>query len=349
MVSFTCDNCKKTFNRKINYDRHINKKVPCGNIEHYECQRCHKEFNKYSNYQQHLNRKNKCSINSRQRNKTNIELEREKTRQEEAKIEQEREKTRQEEIKMQKEIEKLKLKKEIMEKESENKKEEIELRRLKNLEIEQVKTDRKEKTASIINNINNQNIKIEVTNNINNIFDAKIVINSDKFKTKDVSHLFDIIQNERKMEQLCKDNKSLTNLLANIIKIAYNNDNFPESRYFISDKESEHFLSADENTGEYKIVEYEEIEKYLKKTTNKSFNEIKKIIDKKVLYRSKEEDFGLYPNYYINGKYTLKQPALIGLDPDNRILRSDRGFVRQKESNKYDGHFSDSSDEDEYD
>jgi hypothetical protein len=46
---------------------------------------------------------------------------------------------------------------------------------------------------------------------------------------------------------------------------------------------------------------------------------------------------------------SLKTPAIIGLDPENRIIKSEHGFIRQKKTNKYDGYFSDSSDEDEYD
>jgi hypothetical protein len=77
--------------------------------------------------------------------------------------------------------------------------------------------------------------------------------------------------------------------------------------------------------------------------------EIKKVIDKKVLPKSKAEEFGLYENIYINGNCTLKQPALIGLDPDNRIVKSETRRVRKKESNKYGGAYSSSEDEDEYD
>lgn len=335
-MKYKCYKCKKRFTSEYLLNKHLNKTISCDVV--LKCNKCEKKFETSFLLNRHLSRKTPCNNITENILSNNMIL----LKIEEAKIEQEKEKTK-------RELEKLKIKKEIIETQSQFKQKEIELKTAKSLEIEKAKTYRKEKTASIINNINNQNIKIEVTNHINNMFDAKIVVNSDRFKSKDVSHLFDIIKNEKKMEQLCKDNKSLTNLLANIIKIAYNNDNFPESRYFISDKENEQFLSADENTGEYKIVEYEEIEKHIKKTTNKSFNEIKKIIDKKVLHKSKEEDFGLYPNYYINGKYTLKQPALIGLDPDNRIIKSDHGFIRQKQTNKYGDYFSDSSDEDEYD
>lgn len=337
---YTCNKCNKTFNKKLNYERHINKKVPCDQLESFTCENCGKDFNKIFNYERHKKRKTPCTrINSEENNQrmqSSIQLEIEK------------EKTRQEEEKTKRELKKLKLKIELKKQESESKKEEIELIRLKNLEIEQAKTNRKEKTASIINNINTQNIKIEVTNHINNNFDARIVLDSDKFRTKDVSHLFDIIKKPKIMEQLCEDNNSLTNLLANIIKIAYNNDNIPESRYFISDKESDYFLMPDEDSGQYKIVDYNEIEKYIKKTTNNSYNEIKKIIDKNVLPKSKSEEFKLYENMYINGNFTLKTPAIIGLDPDNRIIKSEYGNIREKKTNKYGDYFSDSSDEDEY-
>ncbi len=349
-----CTKCKKKFVSQYLLDKHLNREIPCD--QEIKCEKCDKKFEKKRDLERHMNRKTPCVSIKHNLKVLELEKEQEKTKQEEEKTKRELEKTRQEAEKTKRELEKLKLKIELenkkqqtIEKESESKKEEIELRKLKNLEIEKVKTERKEKTASIINNINTQNIKIEVTNNINNMFDAKIVLDSDKFKTKDVSHLFEIISNPKIMEQLCKDNNSLTNLLANIIKIAYNNDNIPESRYFVSDKESDHFLIADENSGQYKIVDYNDIEKYIKKTTNNSYNEIKKIIDKNVLPRSKAEEFKLYENMYINGNFTLKTPAIIGLDPDNRIEKSEQGFVRIKKTNKYNGYFSDSSDEDEYD
>lgn len=334
-MKYRCQKCKKRFTSEYLLNKHLNKTISCDIV--LKCDKCEKKFDTIFLLNRHLLRKTPCISTTIENNSNNILL-----KIEEVKLDQEREKTRQEEEKTRRELEKLKLKEEIQIKK-------IELQKQKNLEIEQAKTDRKEKTASIINNINNQNIKIEVTNHINNIFDAKIVLNSDKFKTKDISHLFDVIKNPKIMEQLCKDNNSLTDLLANIMKITYNNDNVPEARYIISDKDSEHFLVADEQTGEYKIVEYNEIEKYLKKTTNMSYVEIKKVIDKKVLPKSKAEEFRLYENMYINGNYTLKQPALIGLDPNNRILKSENKRVRKKESNKYGGAYSSSEDEDEYD
>ncbi len=336
-----CTKCKKKFVSQYLLDKHINREIPCD--QEIKCEKCGKIFEKKVYLERHMKRKTPCITINQNIKLSQLEIEKEKTKRE---IEKEKEKTR-------RELEKLKLKSELeiikINKESENKQKEIELKMNKSLEIEKAKTDRKEKTASIINNINTQNINIEVTNNINNIFDAKIVLNSDKFKTKDVSHLFESINNPKIIEQLCKDNDSLTNLLANIIKIAYNNDNNPESRYFIHNKPSNHFLIADEKTGEYKIVDYNEIEKYIKKTTNKSYDKIKKIIDKKILPRTKENEFKLYENMYINGNYTLKQPAIIGLDPDNRIAKSEHGFIRQKKTNQFDGYFSDESDEDEYD
>ncbi len=348
---YTCTKCNKTFNKKLNYERHIHKKVPCDKLELFTCENCGKEFNKIFNYERHKKRKTPCSRNVIENNTlpeslVQLEIEKEKTKRE---IEIEQEKTKQEEEKTKREIEKLKLKKDIIETQSQLKQKEIELRRLKNLDIETAKDKRKEKTATIINNNFTQNINIEATNFINNNFDAKIVCNSDGFKNKEVPHLFDHLNNTKKLERVCNDNKSLTDLLANIIKIAYNNDNNPETRYFIYDKNSEKFFVADERSKEYKIVNYEDIDKFIKHTTNKSYSKIEEVISKNSLSRDKCQEFKLYENIYIHNNSHLKSPAKIGLDPDNRIEKSENGYIRKKETNKYDGYFSDSSDEDEYD
>jgi uncharacterized C2H2 Zn-finger protein len=57
-MSFTCEKCDKTFDRKIDLERHVNRKTPC--YTELKCERCFKSFLRLSNYKQHMNRKTPC-------------------------------------------------------------------------------------------------------------------------------------------------------------------------------------------------------------------------------------------------------------------------------------------------
>lgn len=395
-TKYKCDHCSKTFNKKINYDKHINRRIACYVVEYYKCENCGKEFDKIFNYEQHLKRKTPCvpkttqknnqSISNQSNNKKSksdkfipdnnsviLKIEKEKTKQEEErrKIEEqkiliEKERTKQEEEKRRIEeernkfelernkfeLEKLKLKIELRQIESENRKEEIDLRKKNNIEIESMKDKRKEKTSTIINNNYTQNNYIEATNYINNNFDASIVVDSKGFKHKEIDHLYDYLQNPQFIKDLYKKSNDLNELLINIIKIGYNNDNHPEKRYFIYDSNSKKFFEVDPKSRKYKIVDYKYIDEYIKKATNSSYNAITQNIILNPTLGSKDHDIQLYENMYRKQGITLINTAMIGLDPNNRISKDENMFINnkiKKKTNKYDDYFSDSSDEDLYD
>ena len=78
MVKYTCAKCNKTFNQKVDYDRHINRKYSCDvNSSVNECSICKKEFKHKSSLYKHFK---KCSnktqimnINDNSKNITNID------------------------------------------------------------------------------------------------------------------------------------------------------------------------------------------------------------------------------------------------------------------------------------
>ena len=62
METYTCEKCKKNFNYKCNYLRHINKKFPCikdDKIE-FKCELCNNNFSSKSNLTRHI--KGRCSV-----------------------------------------------------------------------------------------------------------------------------------------------------------------------------------------------------------------------------------------------------------------------------------------------
>lgn len=52
---YECKNCKKNFNAKGDYDRHMKKKKKCGVVDANVCIYCNTEFSKYYSLQRHLN------------------------------------------------------------------------------------------------------------------------------------------------------------------------------------------------------------------------------------------------------------------------------------------------------
>ena len=93
---FKCNECSLIFTRRIDLDRHMNRKVLCSRV--LSCVRCGKLFNQLSHFNRHMNRRNPCSdIRALRELELKIEQEKTKTEQEknkglelELKIEQEK-------------------------------------------------------------------------------------------------------------------------------------------------------------------------------------------------------------------------------------------------------------------
>ena len=54
MVVYRCNRCHKEFCKKSNHTRHINRKVPCKELNDYKCDICNKEFKRKYNYDRHI-------------------------------------------------------------------------------------------------------------------------------------------------------------------------------------------------------------------------------------------------------------------------------------------------------
>ena len=166
---FRCNKCENTFNNKYNFNKHINRKHPCNII--LKCHTCDKLFDVYKDLNNHLNRKYPCKKPSvPEKSKSDIKLEMD--------------------IKKLEILTKNKL--EIEDRKFQHKKELIELNKLafieKNTQIEMLKTTRKEKTVT---NINNGNI-INITNNVIQHIGAKYKDNEDISLLKaNCEHAFD--------------------------------------------------------------------------------------------------------------------------------------------------------------
>ncbi|MGL5934458.1 MAG: C2H2-type zinc finger protein [Cetobacterium sp.] len=138
-MNYKCPKCNKIFSNSYNYSRHISKKIPCDTI--FKCDNCGKiSPNDYS-LNKHLNKKIPCERKASIKSNVEILLE----------------------------ITKLKL--EDKEKERQFKKEIIELKTRAALEkitlAEKLKTERKEKTVTHINNVHIENsLQANIQNNL---------------------------------------------------------------------------------------------------------------------------------------------------------------------------------------
>jgi hypothetical protein len=77
MVVYRCDRCKKCFNRKCNYDDHINRKIPCEinletkNKNEYFCNVCNKKFDRSDTLKRHINSQSHKNTKKIQTNNNN--------------------------------------------------------------------------------------------------------------------------------------------------------------------------------------------------------------------------------------------------------------------------------------
>lgn len=367
-MPINCLKCSKKFKSQYLLNKHLNQKVSCDSTIKFICNKCKKEFKSDYHLQRHNSRKKDCSNDMVQINndsiiqleiekeKTKIEKEKtkreiERTKQEEEKTKLEKEKTKQEEEKTKRELEKMKLKIELLKVESENKKKE-------NIIVEEKNN---EKPTTVINNNYTQNNNthnttiIEATNYINNTFDAKIVLESKGFAHKEVNHLNMSLQDPKFIKDMYEKSSSLFDFLVNIIQYSYNNDNFPENRYFASDQEKDLVFELDRIAKKYKKTSFKNIRKHIQEITDRSFQHVKKIISQDSL-DPKDSDILSYEINYIRNRGPLIKPAMIGLDLNNRMEidspeKSSQSKVYKKkikrENNKYGGAFSSTSDEEE--
>ena len=143
--NLTCPKCSKIFNNTSSYDRHMKKKVTCVSAQDLECHICHKIFTNNYLLQKHLNKKISCKEVFKKKELLDQKLQEEKNLI----------------------LLKHKLDLERMFTDTQNKLSIIEAQKKRDIEIETIKLNRKEKTTQIINqqNIENKNsIHIDAIN-----------------------------------------------------------------------------------------------------------------------------------------------------------------------------------------
>lgn len=322
MPEYICYKCNKTFNKKLNYERHVNKKVPCDQKEYYKCKKCHKEFFRLINYEQHLSRKTSCVKNiSLQNNKKinkpdlQLEIEKEKTKQEEERtkreIEIEQEKTK-------RELEKLKLKIELSKQESELKQKEIELRHSKNLEIESAKDRRKEKTTTIINNDNRIQTINNTINIINNTYYNDKLLTDEKEIKKQIEIHSEKLCNFMVDEWYEKSNRS-SEFIEKLLSFYFNNEKFPEMNIIIYDVDSLEFFLAEKDG--FKHIEFKNINPYIVCALQKSLEKINTIIEEPRRGTDAILKHNIFIKANLNNLKTIQHinSAKKALDPNNKF------------------------------
>lgn len=214
MTVHRCNKCRKKFVSEYLLNKHLNRAVPCD--KKLSCDKCSKEFSLKKDYDQHMNRKTSCvvvNINNQTSIEISLQIEQEKTR---------------------RELEKIKLKAELaketklalLEKESELRQREIELRKEKNLEIEEAKEKRKEKTVHIINNEQNITIQNNFILNIQNkyVTHTVIALESKEFKEyeKDIYEIA-ICKKLPFNKYLFDDSENINEFISTFLRLLLNN------------------------------------------------------------------------------------------------------------------------------
>ena len=69
---YKCKKCEKIFNKKYNYVKHIQKKIPC--YKELKCNKFNKCFNKKYNYERHINMKISCTLKENNKIQKNTEM-----------------------------------------------------------------------------------------------------------------------------------------------------------------------------------------------------------------------------------------------------------------------------------
>ncbi len=327
MPTFKCKKCNKKFDAQSKLEKHLQRKYPCDKKLEYTCNRCNKSFNKKYNYEKHLNRKYPCE-NSNQVSSAieqeKIALEREKIKLKEKQMEHEMEKLKLKEKQMEHEIEKLKLKNESKEAEREKeieiqklKNEKVQLQKEKNIELENKKTERKERTAIVINKDNVINNINNVTNNINNTYMYNFNIDDEK-KEKFKKRILDSIDAKYAKEAIYKA-EGINDMISFCIAFTFNNDNYPELKYFKYDQENKLYFRAINN--EFKHIDFEDIEPELRVAFDKTCKKMLSLAPEPK-FMDNEKNYGNYAeirNCTYKGMYNMKNAAGIGLLEENKI------------------------------
>lgn len=261
---FKCKKCKKKFISQYLLDKHLNREVPCD--QKIMCELCNKIFQKKIELERHMQRKTPCVKVDKIKKSISLEIQQEKTKQE-------REKTRRELEKIKLKNEQIKLKNEQREKEiqlqkekalaieekkmeqlkfdHEKKLEKMLLQKEKELTIENIKTERKEKTTTIINNDNRQQIINNIQVTINNIFPAENIVDcTDYLADNIIPKLVDSMGEYKFLDY--KENGSLSY----IIKDLFNNSNRPALRNMIYKPSHDMCFAVIDKSWKIKDLEY---------------------------------------------------------------------------------------------
>lgn len=164
MVS-TCEICNKVFTSDYNYEKHVNRTIPCGQI--LACDKCNKIFKTKYEYESHMKRKTPCV-------KTPVNIDIKSIKQ--------KEKTKQKKLQLKiidKNIEAMRLKKEIKENEQKSKleamllkqeiKEREELAKLEALRLKKVIKESEERSKLESIRLKNESLQLKIAGINNNI------------------------------------------------------------------------------------------------------------------------------------------------------------------------------------
>ncbi len=311
-----CAKCNKTFRSNYLLNKHLNQKIPCGTIVQFICTNCNKEFSSHFNLERHKNKKTPCLRNNVHVNKLQIEIE--KTKQLELKLKNE---IKEKELLIKKEMKEkeLILKKELKEQQIALEREKIQAQKEKSqkyIEIEHIKSQRKERTAIRINQDNSTKNIVNITNNINNTYNYHFRL--DEYDKKELKKEILSEINTSLASHIITKVGGISDMIVYCTALNFNNENYPELQYFKYDKENEIYFKHDDK--EFKIVEFEDIEKEIHDAFDKTYTKIMKCIPEPSY---EDEEFMKYMsirNMGMQGKYNMKNTAGIGLLEDNKIL-----------------------------
>lgn len=338
MPKYKCTKCKKKFDCRSALEKHYQRKTPCDQEDQFTCFRCKKVFNVKLNYERHINKKIPCQDNNQSESSSvsseKIALQREKIKLKEKLAENEMEKLRMKNEQKEKdrlaEIEKIRLQTEQIKLKEEMKTErEIEIQKLKNekvhlqkekaIVVENEKTERKERTTTIINkdhamiNINN------VTNNINNTYMYDFNIDEEK-KEKFKKRILDSID-EQYAKKVINRMEGMNDMISFCIASNFNNDNYPELKYYKYDEENKIYFKFDETSTSFKPTEFEDIAPEFRIAFEKMSKKILTLAPEP-RYGGNEKNYGNYAeirNCTYKGTYNMINAEGIGLLEENKI------------------------------